>query len=97
TINPAFEDIQNSILRNSLSGQTSTIMREQTSMIDIDFPISIQSPVPITNTFIEAIAAHHLSLIEPYCGELSNNRLSSSSNYSSTSQTILLFSQRTEL
>ena len=77
--------------------------------IHADFPLSLQAPVRnITSALVEAIAAHRLSLIidenarlsslETTSNYNSNNRYSgASSSGSNTSQTVLLFSQRTEL
>lgn len=68
-----------------------------------EFPVSLQAPVPsITSIFVDAIATHRLSLIENTALEISastsNNDSSGDSraSYSSSSQKLLLFSQRTE-
>jgi hypothetical protein len=108
--NAAFDEYsikneQQSVLRSKLS-QSSHIGPRLTS-IHADFPHSLQAPVrTITSALVEAIAAHRLSLIIDENNISSsletttnpNNRHSGvSSSYSNTSQTVLLFSQRTEL
>jgi len=91
------------ILRSTL--QPCTNLGQHTTTLHNDFPVSLQAPVrTITSSFVEAIAAHRLSLLIDTSNTTSsletttNPRHSgTSSSYSTGSHTVLLFSQRTEL
>ena len=74
----------------------------------MDFPVSLQAPVRrLTSAFVEAIAAHRVSLLtdatntssslETTTNNSTNRHSGTSSLNSNTSHTVLLFSQRTEL
>jgi len=101
---------QQPVLRSTL--QQSSNHEQRTKSIHTDFPVSLQAPVrTVTSTLVEAIAAHRLSLIidannisslETTTTTNNNHNHHSrhsgtSSSFSNTSQTMLLFSQRTEL
>jgi len=95
------------VLRSTL--QQSSNSGQRTKSILTDFPVSLQAPVrTITSTLVDAIAAHRLSLIIDANNTSSletttttnnhhNRHSGASSSFSNTSQTVLLFSQRTEL
>ncbi|CAF2702167.1 unnamed protein product [Rotaria sp. Silwood2] len=101
---------QEPVLRSTL--QQSSNSGQRTTSLQTDFPFTLQAPVPtITSALVKAIATHRVSLILDANNTSSsletttttatnnhNNRHSgASSSCSNTSQTVLLFSQRTEL
>ncbi|CAF0987066.1 unnamed protein product [Rotaria sordida] len=111
--NEAFDEYlikneQQPVLRSTL--QQSSNNGQRTTSLQTDFPFTLQAPVPtITSALVKAIATHRMSLTIDANNTSSsletttatnnhNNRHSgASSSYSNTSQTVLLFSQRTEL
>ncbi|UJR34085.1 hypothetical protein I4U23_021495 [Adineta vaga] len=109
--NAAFDEYpikndQQLVLRSTL--QQSSNNGQRITSLHTDFPTSLQAPVrTITSTLVDAIATHRLSLhinenntsTTSSLETINNNNRDSaaSSSLSTTSQTVLLFSQRTEL
>ncbi|CAF1398282.1 unnamed protein product [Adineta ricciae] len=95
---------QQLVLRSTL--QQSSNNGQRITSLHTDFPTSLQAPVrTITSALVDAIAAHRLSLHvnENHTSSTSsletttNRHSAASSLLSNTSQTVLLFSQRTQL